>query len=238
MKKFFLVAVLLIAAVYAQAQYKIGDICLVGGVKGMVVDVDETGYHGLIMSLEESDEDWIEDKSLAVETNAFYEDDGMKNMQAIERYVVENNLSWDCFPLFKWARSLGNGWYIPAREELMTIWKNMNGGNLDFNKEGRAFWKAYNKVIKENGGDQLFCKNFSTSGFKMLCGMISSTETEGGKVYVINTEKGRNLVNHPFGAPKVKIVEYTIGKKSHRSEGDPLGMKRVLRFDARAVYKF
>ena len=41
MKKFFLVAVLLIAAVYAQAQYKIGDICMVGDVKGMVVDVDE-----------------------------------------------------------------------------------------------------------------------------------------------------------------------------------------------------
>ena len=75
-------------------------------------------------------------------------------------------------------------------------------------------------------------------GFKMLAGMISSTEAEGGKVYSINTEKGKNLVNHPMGAPNVKIQEYQLKKDAHRSEGDALGFKRVLHFDARAVHKF
>ena len=93
-------------------------------------------------------------------------------------------------------------------------------------------------VVEKNGGDELDCSNYSTMGFKMLCGMISSTEAEGGKVYVINTEKGKNLTNHPMGAPNVKIIEYQIGKKAHRSEGDALGMKRVLHFDTRAVRKF
>ena len=68
--------------------------------------------------------------------------------------------------------------------------------------------------------------------------MISSTEAEGGKVYSISTEKGKNLVNHPLGAPNVKIKEFTLNKTAHRSEGDPLGFKRVLHFDARAVHKF
>ena len=238
MKKLFLMAILMIVTISVNAQYKICDICMLGGVKGIVVAVDATGNHGLIMSLEESKADWIADKKLAMETNAFYEDDGMKNMKAIETYIKENGKSWNSFPLFAWARSLGDGWYIPSREELLTIWTNLNGGNLDLNKKSRPYWKAHNKAIKRSGGDQLFCSSFSTMGFKMICGMISSTESEGGKVYVINTERGQNLMNHPMGAPNVKIVEYTIGKKAHRSEGDILGFKRVLRFKARAVHRF
>ena len=238
MKKLFLVVVAIITAISVNAQYRIGDIVAIGGVKGIVVDVDGTGAHGLIMSLEESKADWIAHKSLAMETNAFYEDDGMKNMQAIERYIAESGRSWHSFPLFAWARSLGDGWYIPSREELVTIWTNLNGGNLNLNKKSCPNWKAYNKAIKRSGGDQLFFKDYASLGFKMLRGMISSTEAEGGKVYVINTEKGQNLVNHPMAAPNVKIMEYTIGKRAHRSEGDPLGFKRVLRFRARAVHKF
>jgi hypothetical protein len=239
MKKFFILTVILMASLSSlRAQYKVGSIYNVNGVKGLVVDVDESGNHGLLMSLSESDKDWLNDENLAFETNAFHEDDGMKNMEAIEKYINDNNKSWDDFPIFAWARSLGEGWYIPAREELLIIWKNLNGGNLNFNKKGNKLWKAHNKVVEKNGGDELYCSNYSTMGFKMLCGMISSTEAEGGKVYVINTEKGKNLTNHPMGAPNVKIIEYQIGKKAHRSEGDALGMKRVLHFDTRAVRKF
>lgn len=238
MKKLFLMLIMAFTAVCANAQYKIGDIYNKNGLQGLVVDVDETGNHGLLLSLKESDKDWLADKAHAMNTNAFYEDDGMKNMEAIETYINENNLSWDVFPLFAWARSLGDGWYIPSRDELNTIWKNLNGGNLDFNKKACKLWKGYDKKVKKAGGDSFMCSNFSTMGFKMLAGMISSTEAEGGKVYTINTEKGKNLVNHPMGAPNVKIQEYILEKDGHRSEGDALGMKRVLHFDARAVHKF
>lgn len=238
MKKTILILLLLLTGVCANAQYKIGDIYNKDGLKGLVVDVDESGKHGLILSLEESDKDWLADKSHAMNTNAFYEDDGMKNMEAIGNYVSENNLSWDVFPLFAWARSLGEGWYIPSREELKTIWTNLNGGNLDFNKKANKLWKNYDKAVKKAGGDSFLCANFSTAGFKMLAGMISSTEAEGGKVYTINTERGKNLVNHPMAAPNVKIQEYTLNKDAHRSEGDALGTKRILHFEGRAVHKF
>lgn len=230
--------VALIGTISANAQYKIGDICTLGNTRCLVVDVDASGQHGLVLSLKECDKDWLADMSLEMETNAFFEDDGMKNMEAIAKYVASNNLSWDKFPLFAWARSLGEGWYIPSRNELNTIWKNLNGGDLNFNKKGCKLWKQHDKAVKKAGGDSFFCSNVSTAGFKMMAGMISSTEAEGGKVYTINTEKGQNLVNHPMGAPNVKIQEYQLKKNSHRSEGDALGMKRVLHFDARAVHKF
>lgn len=237
-KNLFMMVVALLSTITMNAQFKVGDIYNNGGLKGIVVDVDQNGKHGLIMSLQKSKADWLADKSLEMETNAFFEDDGMKNMDAIAKYISENNLSWDKFPLFKWALSLGDGWYIPSREELKTIWKNLNGGNLDFNKKGCKLWKNYDKAVKKAGGDSFMCSNFSTMGFKMLAGMISSTEAEGGKVYTINTEKGKNLVNYPLASPNVKIQEYQLKKDSHRSEGDALGMKRVLNFEARAVHKF
>lgn len=239
MKQLIFTFLVVLTGICANAQFKVGDIYDSNGLKGLVVDVDETGNHGLILSLEESDKDWLSDKAHAMSTNAFFEEDGMKNMEAIEAYVKENNLSWDVFPLFAWARGLGEGWYIPSRAELNTIWKNLSGGNLDFNKKANKLWKGYDKAVKKAGGDSFFCANFSTGGFKMLAGMISSTEAEGGKVYTINTESGKNLVNHPLGPPNVKIQEYTLNKNAHRSEGDPLGVvKRVLHFDARAVHKF
>ena len=216
MEKLILTLLLVLSGICANAQFKVGDIYDRNGLKGLVVDIDETGSHGLILSLEESDKDWLSDKAHTMSTNAF----------------------WDVFPLFAWAHSLGDGWYIPSREELNTIWKNLNGGNYDFNKKANKLWKGYDKAVRKAGGDSFFCTNASTMGFKMLAGMISSTEAEGGKVYTINTEKGKNLVNHPVGAPNVKIQEYTLNKDAHRSEGDALGMKRVLHFDARAVHKF
>lgn len=240
MKKLLLMMVAaILSTISANAQFKVGDIYSQGNLKGLVVDVDASGKHGLILSLQESDKDWLADEALEMETNAFFEDDGMKNMNAIAKYISENNVSWEKFPLFAWARSLGEGWYIPSRGELNTIWKNLNGGNLDFNKKACKLWKQYDKTIKKAGGDSFFCSNASTGGiFKMLAGMISSTEAEGGKIYTINTEKGQNLVNHPMGAPNVKIQEYKLKKNAHRSEGDVLGAKRVLHFDARAVHKF
>lgn len=238
MKQLIFTFMVVLTVFCVHAQYKVGDIYDCNGLKGLVVDVDETGSHGLIISLNESNKDWLSDKAHTMNTNAFFEEDGMKNLEAIEKYVTENNLSWDVFPLFAWARSLGDGWYIPSRVELNTIWKNLNGGSFDFNKKANKLWKTYDKAIKKAGGDSFFCANASTMGFKMLAGMISSTEAEGGKIYTINTEKGKNLVNHPMGAPNVKIQEYTLNKDTHRSEGDPLGMKRILHFEARAVHKF
>ena len=123
MKKILLMMIVaVIGTISANAQFKVGDIYNQSNLKGLVGDVDASGKHGLILSLSESDKDWLADKSLELETNALLEDDGMKNMEAIAKYVSEKNLSWEKFPLFACVCSLGEGWYIRYRGELNTIW--------------------------------------------------------------------------------------------------------------------
>lgn len=238
-KLFFTLIAAIIGTIGANAQYKIGDICTLGNTSCLVVDVDASGQHGLVLSLTECKKDWLADMSLEMETNAFFEDDGMKNMEAIAKYIASHNLSWDKFPIFAWARSLGEGWYIPSRNELNTIWKNLNGGNLDLNKKASKLWKNHEKNVQRYGGDTFFCRNESTAGvWKMLTGMISSTESEGGEVWAINTESnGMNLFN-PIAAPNVKIIEYVIKKNAHSQKGDKAISHRRLMFRARAVHKF
>ena len=64
--------VAIIGTISANAQFKVGDIYNQSNLKGLVVDVDASGKHGLILSLSESDKDWLADKSLELETNAFF----------------------------------------------------------------------------------------------------------------------------------------------------------------------
>lgn len=83
-----------------KAQYKIGDIYNEGGLKGIVVRVDDKGLHGIIMSLDRFGGKWYLNKKAKFLTDAFYEDDGEKNMAVIERYITENGQIWEMFPFF------------------------------------------------------------------------------------------------------------------------------------------
>lgn len=240
MKKLFL---LLIAAILGTIgvnaqQYKVGQVYSVNGVDGLVAYVDASGQHGLLLSLEESDKDWMKDKDLITQTKAFNAEDGMKNMEAIAQFIAENHLSWSDFPVFEWAKNLGEGWYIPAQEELKNIWKSLNGGDMRLNKKSAKLWKAYEKTIDKRKGDSFFCRNMDTGGvFKMLTGMISSTQANGDEIYAMNTESGLNLFN-PMLPPNVEIIEYTIKVGGHHQSNRNIMKQRAMRFDTRAVHKF
>ena len=55
MKKILLMMIVaVIGTISANAQFKIGDIYNQSNLKGLVVDVDASGKHGLILSLSES----------------------------------------------------------------------------------------------------------------------------------------------------------------------------------------
>lgn len=162
--------------------YKVGDYYDQNGLKGIVVIVDESGKHGTIMSLDSSKEDWCSDKELKFETNAFYENDGQKNMESIETYIKNNNVSWDKFPLFKWAKDLGEGWYIPSKEESLEIWYNMNNnGSYTYSKKN---FKKFDKLQRGYGGDNLVDTRFYI-GSKQPWVWKTSTEADGGNVYAV-----------------------------------------------------
>lgn len=94
MKKKLVLLFSLLCAIYAKA-YNVGDFYNKDGVKGVVVKVDASGEHGLIMSLDKFSGKWSSDKKAKFETNAFYEDDGEKNMKAIAKYLSESGKTWD-----------------------------------------------------------------------------------------------------------------------------------------------
>lgn len=200
MKQVLMLIIALFGCTVAYAQYKVGDIYDKDGLKGLVVKVDESGQHGLIMSLDKFTGKWSSDKNIKFETNAFFEDDGQKNMQAIETYITETGNSWSLFPFYEWCRNKGEGWYAPALEEMNYIFSTINGavGNYDKN-----IYKKYDNLIKNNGGESLYGSVKLPMGGKMPLHMLTSTEGNAGKVYY-----GACIVSSPFATPRMGTYEF------------------------------
>lgn len=241
MKRTIIISLAALFSLYVQAQYKVGDIYNKDGVKGFVALVDESGYHGLLLSLDECDEDWTLDKDLNFETAAFHEDDGMKNMEAIKKYIAENGKSWDDFPTHKWAQSLGEKWYIPSKNELLDIWKSMNGGTFEFNKKSAKIWNTYNKTIKKADGVQFKTTYWHGSGRGyIIMGMVSSTESEGGKIWAVYPVGSRILLDNPIFKPQalIEAVEVDKNKLPKRKKDFKMTGDTSYKYATRAVCRF
>lgn len=139
---------------YVLKEYEIGEFYNENGIKGVVCALSEDKQHGLIISLDQIYLPWnvfrkpdlfmvgVEDRT-----------DGMVNMQTVERYIAEHNLSWDDFPAFKWCREKGEGWYLPSIDELLTIGHNYNGGiRAQNNRKAR---NKFNNALKDAGGKRM-----------------------------------------------------------------------------------
>ncbi len=122
--------------------WQVGDYYNVNGKEGVVFWVDETGKHGKIVSMTESGSklDWSSDKYERKRLiGADSETDGAKNM-----VVVKQILGWESkYPAFKWCADLGEGWYLPAKEELKLF-------TLD-----TAVHDKVNRTLAQHGGKRL-----------------------------------------------------------------------------------
>lgn len=105
-----------------QATYSIGEIVEIGLSKGIVVSVDTTGTHGLMISLDETIAAWSTEHAMLTDMGGeFSHSDGYSNMQYIKS--LEN---WkELYPAFAWCDQknvLGlNAWYIPSLNEFEII---------------------------------------------------------------------------------------------------------------------
>ncbi len=81
------------------------------------------------------------------------------------------------FPLFQWARSLGEGWYIPADDELRHIALTINGGSMNYDESSID---AYSETIANIDGNDGFTKIDPVKG-KIFYKMYSSTELRDGR---------------------------------------------------------
>lgn len=157
---------------YELKRYAVGDYYDFNGVKGVVCKVTEDGLHGMVVSLDEVMVPWSVFRKPDLRTvGAVDRTDGRVNMQTVARYIAENGLSWDDFPAFKWCREQGEGWYLPAIDEVLAIGNNFNGGTrMHYDRQAR---NRFNDALKEHGGKRM----------DRLVYYFSSTEQDEKSVY-------------------------------------------------------
>jgi hypothetical protein len=181
---------------YAQFRnVKKGDVLQVNGVKGVVFNVNEDGSHGQMMSV----------KAFRAKKNLYCsklsdlkgiimhdENDGKANTNELFAYVSAKKVSLNNYPVYSWCKSLGDGWYIPAvnqvkafvnywlgNTELEEDWdededSNMNGKTISHSK-------VVNNILLESGG------------IPFINGVFTSTLDDDRKVDIFeyNKEDGK-----------------------------------------------
>ena len=139
---------------YVLKEYEIGELYDRDGVKGIVCLLSEDKRHGLVISLDEIYLHWSEFRKPDLRVvGADNRTDGMDNMEKVARYIEANGLSWDDFPAFKWCHDKGEGWYLPAIDELLTIGHTYNGGTRMRND--RQARNKFNGALKDAGGERM-----------------------------------------------------------------------------------
>lgn len=158
--------------------YSVGDHFCEDGVEGVVVRVDRTGRHGLVMSLAGA---WLVCCSgrglFPLETLCGDRTDGWRNQCNVAEHVARTGLSWNAFPAFAWCVGLGPGWYLPSIEELASLWaflgKERPARNMS---EMTRVCREVNRLSYEYGGED------SVDWFFRMPMFWSSTGTDSAHV--------------------------------------------------------
>lgn len=138
--------------------WQVGDYYHVNGKEGVVFWVDTTGKHGKIVSMTESSSGllWASDENEQKRLiGADNETDGAKNMA-----VVKQIPDWESkYPAFKWCADLGEGWYLPAKEELELF----TSDTAVHDKVNRTLAQHGGKRLAEKGATFLYWSSTETS---------------------------------------------------------------------------
>lgn len=121
---------------------RIGDLYNRGGLRGVVINVDASGRHGLIMSLNKHHCQWYQGSS-DVRTGARDPFNGKINQD----YVLNHYGSYH-YPAFGWCESLGEGWYLPAIGELRPLCEpaNLNAVERTLRSYGEPLFSGRNNA--------------------------------------------------------------------------------------------
>ena len=150
--------------------YRIGDYYNRDGKEGVVFEVSSDGRHGKIVSLTVLKEElqWLsneEEQERLIGANDEY--DGANNMAKVR--AIEG---WrEKYPAFAWCANLGGGWYLPAKEELLAIFRN---------KE-----TIYKTLFAKNEDDLIEFYHWSSTEHSKFCawgvGMYDGSTNGNGK---------------------------------------------------------
>ncbi len=116
----------------ADEGYKVGDYYCDNVKEGIVFQVYDGGKHGKIISLRCSTAQWSERAVAERPTDATSDDNGMVNMEEIMDMP-----NWEAnYPAFAACASMGDGWYLPASEEMELVFKNKDAINRTLAEKG------------------------------------------------------------------------------------------------------
>ena len=218
MKKIVMI-LLSMCCITAHAQLSdvnVGDIVDIDGIKGIVFQVDETGSHGVLMSincLRGISGTWCNDKKIAKDMPVpKSETDGRSNTQMVTEYAKSRN-ALNKFPVFEWCAKLGEGWYIPSYKELEAFVNYWLGNEqiIDWDSEeevviedNRPFYKQVNEKMIEAGG------------VPFLNGVCTSTINDDGKVYVFWFDRQKNSFSFKTWAKGGSFNKYIVGRAFYK----------------------
>lgn len=206
--------------------YAVGDIFDENGIRGVVIQTVDGGRHGLILSLEEAPigTQWDNARATLFYMGLDNHKDGWENMKKLEQAIEQNHLKWEDFPAFDYCRSLGQGWYLPAIEELMCMW-NLIG------EVPERYGFRFERQMKELSAALEAVGSYPLAKL-YLHDYLSSTEANAGYVYKLSyRKKGQTTLE---GAKTFRLDQSGF-KQNHWTKG---AWKSFIQCCVRAVHKF
>lgn len=153
-----------------EAKYKAGEYYKSGLAEGIIAYVDESGEHGLLISLDEGYEQWSTDYiMLIVQGGEFSRENGERNTK-----YIKSQENWEeLYPAVVWCdnkNALGlSSWYLPAPTELAYAAQNVEAINATLVEKGcepiatgmnDAYWSS-----EEFGVQGAYAISFRTGDF-------------------------------------------------------------------------
>ncbi len=176
-------------------RYNIGDVYNENGLLGVVVDVDITGTHGLIMHPRIITGEWCHYDLRNIPTEARDHYHGQENMRIIGEFLRRNGFGWEAMPLFAQCLAIGEGWYIPSYEELTTILSNINGAY------------DYGSYIANAMRFRQFNDHLAALGFDgFIHDLVSSTEYGRWTVYCYEMHENADIFSATFTSLRIQAV--------------------------------
>lgn len=165
--------------------WKVGDYYNVDGKEGVVFWVDETGKHGKIVSMDQTELRWCTDDECNKKLTGIATDssNGLNNLRSIMKIA-----GWkDKYPAFAWCADHGEGWYLPAIEELKELLLN-----------DEVHFKV-NATLEQKRGSVMYSKGDSSWYW-------SSTEEDPWCAWVVKVNDGGSDFNYRTNGNSVRAV--------------------------------
>ena len=138
------------------APYAVGDYYNDGKKEGVVFEVWDNGNSGKIVSMTQSAStlQWSSDETEQKHfVGADNQTDGAVNMA-----IIKAISGWESkYPAFKWCANLGEGWYLPAKEELEIIYSNKAAIDANLTGQLSSSWYWSSTEYDYHDSDGVFC---------------------------------------------------------------------------------